>query len=210
MKNVTEKIRSAYAGFTLVETIMVVALFSVLMLVVSGSIASFYRLNAIVLSQAYQVDNARKGVDTMTRDLREMAYADDGVFPLVIKQDYKVGFYSDIDKDNSVEYVEYSLATTSSASTTLYRKTYNATGSPPVYSTTTPAATTTVSIYVQNQIQNVPIFVYYDVNGNPATATNTVTDIRYIQLSVIVNIDPIHDPGQYMLRSSASLRNLKQ
>ena len=54
------------------------------------------------------------------------------------------------------------------------------------------------------------MFVYYTDMGVPAGATTTVTDIRYVQLSVIVNIDIVRDPGQYMLRSSASLRNLKE
>ncbi|MFZ2252539.1 MAG: hypothetical protein WAW13_00025 [Minisyncoccia bacterium] len=191
-------------GFTLTETVVVVALFTIIMLAIMESIASFYRLNAYTIAQAYQVDNARRGVEQMVRDLREMTYADNGTFPLTRVEDYRTGFYSDIDRDNSVEYIEYSLA-----STTLYKKVFNATGSPLTYSTTTPESTTTLSEYVQNEIQNIPIFVYYDINGNPATATTTVTDIRYVEVSVIVNIDPIRDPGQYMLRSSAALRNLK-
>jgi len=52
--------------------------------------------------------------------------------------------------------------------------------------------------------------VYYDAEGSLATATSTVTDIRYVGVSIIVNIDPVRDPGQYMLRSSAALRNLSQ
>jgi hypothetical protein len=94
--------------------------------------------------------------------------------------------------------------------TTLVKKVYNATGSPPTYNLTTPQETQTLSEYVQNALQATPIFVYYDADGNPATAASTVTDIRYISLSIIVNIDPIRDPGEYMLRSSAALRNLSQ
>ena len=195
-------------GFTLTETVVVVALFTIIMLAIMESIASFYRLNAYTIAQAYQVDNARRGTEQLVRDLREMTYADNGTFPLTLMEGYRVGFYSDIDRDNSVEYIEYTLAS-STASTTLYKKVYNATGTPLTYSTTSPESTTTLSEYVQNELQNIPIFVYYDMNGNPATATTTVTDIRYVEVSVIVNIDPIRDPGQYMLRSSAALRNLK-
>lgn len=190
-------------GFSLVEMIVVIALFTIVSLVVSDSIAVFYRMNAYTIAQSYQVDNARRGVDTMVQDLREMTFSDTGTFPLVYKQNYKVGFYSDIDRDSSVEYVEYSLA-----STTLYKKIFHATGTPPTYSTTTPDSIITLSEYVQNQIQNIPIFVYYDEGGNVATSSTPTTDIRYAQVSVIVNIDPIRDPGQFMLRSSAALRNL--
>jgi hypothetical protein len=134
-----------------------------------------------------------------------MTFADDGTFPLAVMDEYEIGFYSDIDRDNSVEYVEYILA-----STTLTKYVYNATGSPPVYNLGSPDLTYTVSEYVQNDIQNNSIFTYYDVSGNPGTATTSITDIRYVPVSSIVNIDPVRDPGEYMLRSSASIRNLEQ
>ena len=194
----------AEKGFTLVEMIVVLALYSVIMFIVLNSIASFYRFNGYAIAQSYQITDARQGVELMVRDLREMTYADDGTFPLVIMENNRVGFYSDIDRDNSVEYVEYRLA-----STTLTKRIYNATGTPPAYSTTTPDTTVTLSDYVQNALQAAPVFVYYDEAGHKATATSTITDIRYIQVSVIVNIDPVRDPGEFLLRSSASLRNLK-
>ena len=190
-------------GMSYVESIVVIALFTILMFAVMQSIASFYRYNAYTIAQTFQVSNARKGVESLVRDLREMTFADDGTFPLVNMSDHEIGFFSDIDKDDSVEYVEYELA-----STTLYKRIYNATGSPPVYATTTPESILTISEYVQNQLQSRPTFTYYDLNGLPATATTTVTDIRYIDVTVIVNIDPVRDPGEFMLRSSAALRNL--
>jgi type II secretory pathway pseudopilin PulG len=191
-------------GFTLVEMLVIIALFVILTGVVFESIVTFYRFNGYTIAQAYQVDHARRGVESMVRDLREMTFSDTGTFPLAVKENNRVGFYSDIDRDSSVEYVEYTLS-----STTLYKKIYSATGTPPVYGTT-PESTTTISEYVQNNVQNIPIFVYYTDTGIPAVATTTVTDIRYVQVSVIVNIDMVRDPGQYMLRSSASLRNLKE
>lgn len=192
-------------GFTMVEMIMVIALFSVLLIAVSQSIASFYRLNAYTVAQAYQVDTARLGMEQLVRDLREMTFADDGTFPLISMGTTSIAFFSDIDRDNSVEYVTYTLQDTS-----LMKRVYNATGSPPTYSTTTPQETLALSEYVQNTLQSTPVFVYYDEEGNSATTTSTVTDIRYIGVSIIVNIDPVRDPGQYMLRSSAALRNLSQ
>ncbi len=196
--------RKKEKGFTLVETLVVIALFVVLSGVIFESIVAFYRFNDYTIAQAYQIDHARRGVELMVRDLREMIYSDTGTFRLAVMEDDHVGFYSDVDRDNSVEYIEYSLA-----STTLYKKIYSATGTPPVYGTT-PESTSTISEYVQNNVQSVPMFVYYTDMGVPAGATTTVTDIRYVQLSVIVNIDIVRDPGQYMLRSSASLRNLKE
>lgn len=204
MKKIFLKKKVIQRGFTLVETLVVLALFTILTLVITGSVASFYRLNGYVIAQAYQVDNARRGTEQLVRDIREMTFSDNGAFPLATIEDYSISFFSDVDYDQSVEYIEYTVS-----STTLLKKIFSATGSPPVYSTTTPESVTTVSEYVQNELQGIPMFVYYDTEGVPATATTSITDIRYVQTSVIVNIDPIRDPGQFMLRSSVALRNLK-
>lgn len=191
-------------GFTLVEMMVVIGIFTVVMLAVFQSIDMFYRYNAYAIAQAYQIENARKGMDTLIRDVREMTFADDGTFPLERMQPHIIGFYSDIDRDDSVEYVEYELSTT----TLLTKRVYGAVGNPPVYSAT-PEATYTLSNYVQNLNQGTSTFLYYDRSGLLATATSTVTDIVYVGAQIIVNIDPVRDPGQFMLRSAAALRNLK-
>ena len=191
-------------GLTYVEMVVVVSLYTIMLLAVSNAISSFYSYNAYTFAQSNQVAEARRGINRMVRDIREMTYADNGAYPLLVMEEHKIGFYSDIDRDNSVEYVEFNLS-----STTLEKNIYNSTGTPPAYSTSTIAETHTLSTYVQNLNQATSTFIYYDVNGLEATATSTVADIRYVDVRVIVNVDPIRDPGEFMLRSSAALRNLK-
>ncbi len=191
-------------GFTLVETIMVIAIYTLVMFAIMQSILTFYRYNAYSFAQSYQVNSARRGMDILVRDIREMTFADDGTFPLALMEGNRIGFYSDIDRDNSVEYIEYELATT-----TLEKRVYGAVGNPPIYGST-PESTQILSEYVQNLNQGTSTFYYYDTNGNPSTATTTVTDIVYIGAQIIVNIDPVRDPGEFTLRSSAALRNLKE
>ena len=190
-------------GFSFVEMIVVIALFTILMAAVGDAIVSFYRYNSYTIEQAYEINNTRSAMKSVIRDIREMTFADDGTFPLVIQGEYEIGFYSDIDRDDSVEYLEYELATT-----TLYKRVYNATGSPPVYDAT-PSETYIISEYVQNLGQGVDMFEYYDTNGALASSTTLVTDIRYVSVNVIVNIDANKNPGEFTLRSSAALRNLK-
>lgn len=201
----TQKVhtRNSSAGLSLVEMVVVVSLFALLMLAVMSAVAWFYRFNAYSIAQAYQVEHGRRGIEALVRDIREMTFADDGTFPLGLMEDNRIGFYSDIDRDNSVEYVEYELL-----GTVLEKRVYDATGNPPVYDGT-PEETYIISEYVQNNVQATTTFAYFDRNGNPATATTTVTDIKYVEAKLIVNIDPIRDPGEYLLRSSAALRNLK-
>ena len=69
-------------GFTFVEMLITIAVFTVVMIAIVGSVLLFYRANSVALEQSYQVESARRGVELMVRDLREAAYADDGSFPL--------------------------------------------------------------------------------------------------------------------------------
>jgi len=193
-------------GMTLVELLVTVALYTLLMLVVTNGIAAMYRYNAYTFAQAYQVQNARSGMQSLIRDVREMTFADDGTFPLAVMQPHQIAFYSDIDRDQSVEYVEYELVGT----TTLMKYIYNATGSPPTYNLAVPDETNTLSMYVQNLTQGTSTFRYYNGSGVVVTNPADITDVRYIEAEIIINIDPIRDPGQYLLHSSASLRNIKE
>lgn len=189
-------------GLAFAEMLVVLALFTVLSLVIANAIASFYRYNAYTVAQSYQVEYARRGVDLLVRDLREMTFAENGAFPLVSMGTSSIEFYSDIDRDESVELVAYELA-----GSTLTKDVYNATGTPPAYDGTADE-TFIISEYVQNGAQQ--IFTFYNEDGIEIPPTSLPIDVRHIDVSLIVNIDPVRDPGEFMLRSSAALRNLKE
>jgi prepilin-type N-terminal cleavage/methylation domain-containing protein len=193
-------------GFSLVEAIVVIALFTVLLMAITYSVAQIYKLNSATLEQANEIEFARRGLFTWIRDAREMTLGANGAFPLVRAENHRVGFYSDIDKDQSVEYVEYVLATT-----TIRKFTYEATGTPAVYATTTPARVDILSEYIQNIPQGQTTFRYYNDAGTLiANPQAQISDIRYIRMNVIVNIDPARSPGEFMLQGSAVPRNLKE
>lgn len=191
-------------GMSFVEMIIVVAMFSLLMITIGNSVSNLYKANAYTFQQAYQVSNARSGVAGMSHDIREMTYGADGSYPLAIMQPNEIGFYSDINNDGVAEYVEYQLATT----TSLLRRVYIPTGTPPTYNKATPNETDTLSTYVQNALQGTSTFMYYDMNGTLATSSTLVTSIRYIKMQAIVNIDPVRNPGEFMLQTSVALRNI--
>ena len=193
------------AGFTLIETIIIVALNSVLLFVIIATITQLYKNHSYTFEQSNEIEVARRGMGTWVRDAREMTTGANGAFALVRAGTSTIGFYSDIDKDNSIEYVEYVLGT----STTLRKFTYNPTASS-TYSTTTPNSTEIMSEYVQNGRQTIVIFRYYNSSGNLiASPQAMISDITYITMNIIVNIDPIRSPGEFMLQGSAAPRNLK-
>lgn len=192
------------AGMTLVEMLVIVSIYTILMIAITTSIADLYRINSYAIAQANEVDNARRGVTQWNRDAKEMTTAEDGTYPVAVIDEHHFGYYSDTDKDESVEYVEYILA-----STTLTKYTYNPSGSPSTYDLTTPDGEQTLSLYVQNIIQSTSTFMYYDDMGNKLSSTSPIIDVKYIKAQIIVNIDPVRSPGEFMLRSSIAPRNLK-
>lgn len=192
------------AGLTLVEMVVVIGIYTVLLLVITAGITEIYRYNSYSIAQAGEIDNARRGMIQWSRDAKEMTTAEDGTFPVAIIEDHKFGYYSDTDLDNEVEYIEYILA-----STTLTKYTYNATGTPPIYDYVTPSSVNVLSLYVQNINQGTSTFMYFNENSVQLSSTSPLVDVKYIKAQIIVNIDPLRSPGEFMLRSSIAPRNLK-
>lgn len=188
-------------GFSLIEMLVVIALTTIVTLAVANIISTFYSYNAYTVAQTSELSEARRGMHRMIRDLREMTFADNGQFPLNNFATTSILFFSDIDRDESVELVEFELI-----GTTLYKYIYDAVGT--TYSTSTPDQTEVLSYYVQNGIESTPIFRYYNVDGSETTSIADIADVRYITVDLIINVDPIRNPGEFTLRSSAALRNL--
>lgn len=105
-------------GFTLVETLVTIAIFLLAMGAVAGFIAMAYLTYGYTFDQARAIDEARRGVETMVREIREARQGDDGSFPIEKAQDKEFIFYSDIDKDGQTERVRYFLGTVGSGSQT--------------------------------------------------------------------------------------------
>ena len=183
--------------------LVVLAITTLIVVLVTESILTFYRANTNTLEQAIQVDEARRGVDRMVHDLREVAYADDGSYPIASMSTSSVTFYSDFDRDASAEKVRYYLQ-----GTVLRRGVINATGTPPTYSSANEQVTV-VSLYVRNSLQSLPVFRYYNASSTEVAAGTATTSIRSIRVDMIVNVDANRLPGEFTLRSMASLRNLK-
>lgn len=191
-------------GMTLVEMVVLIGIYTILVLVITNSIATLYSYNAYAFEQATEVENARRGMTQWGRDVKELITAEDGTFPVAIIEEHKFGYYSDTDQDENVEYIEYILA-----STTLTKYTYNATGTPAVYDLNNWDSQEALSYYVRNETQGVSTFKYFDTNGTQLASTSPLVSVRYVQAQIVVNIDPARSPGEFMLTSSIAPRNLK-
>ena len=83
-------------GFTLIEAVMVVAISTMLLLVISYAIVNLYRLNSYSFAQSNEVENARRGITQWNRDAKEMTTAEDGTFPVAVIDEHHFGDSSPI------------------------------------------------------------------------------------------------------------------
>lgn len=192
-----------HIGITAVEALIVLSLFVLISGVIFIIISSFYRYNAYTIAQAYQIQNGRMAVERLVRDMREMTYGDNGAYPLISYSTSTIAFYSDIDRDANVEQVHYELIEGN-----LHKTVYEATGTPAVYSGT-PDREQSVAAYIQNIPDNIDLFTYHTKSGAVATSTTPVTDIRHIEVRLKVSVDPMRNPNEFEIRSSATLRNVE-
>lgn len=189
-------------GFTLLEVVMAIGIFSILMVGINLLFISLYRQQG---SSAAMIERTRvmnNLIDTMAKELREGNRGENGHFFIETASNNTITFYSDIDDDNLTEKVSYSL----SGST--LNKSVTQPGSDFQYSS---SATVTVAF---SEVQNgsTPIFTYYDENytgtGSSMALPVSVLNVRLVGVSLTTNSTnryksyPLHIETKIQLRNS--------
>lgn len=189
-------------GFTLMETLVVVALTALVGGALLSAIVYIYRNNAYIFEATAAVENARKGLSVTLGDIREAAYADDGNYPLGSVATSSITFYSDIDADGGIERVKIYIV-----GDTLYKVVTNAAGNPPSY-TGQPVATSTIANYIRNG--TTPMFLYFDDTGAQLSTTATdISAVRSVAITILTDLNPARAPNVLTLTGTATLRNLR-
>jgi hypothetical protein len=185
-----------------IETMVWIALLISAMLAISSTVLYFYRTNSYALEQSTAVTSAQRGLESMVKTIREAAYSSQGAFPVVTVQPNDFIFYADVDSDPLIERVHYYLV-----GTTMMRGVLNPSGDPPDY---TGAETTEVlADYVRNTSLGLSTFRYYDALGAEiASSSSAYTAVRFVKVTLAVNVNTATLPNQLSLYSSAALRNL--
>jgi len=102
----TEETRT---GFTLIEALVAIVIFTLAMVAISGLIVLAYRTYGYSWEQSVAIEEARRGVETMVKEIREAKNGQDGSYPIELAEDKEFIFYSDIDGDGKTERVRYFL-----------------------------------------------------------------------------------------------------
>lgn len=188
-------------GFSLPETLVILAILVVVGLALSSAIQFFYRGNAFVLEQTAAVEIARRGVTVGLQNLREASYGDDGSFPIANAATSTVTFYADVDGDAGVERVRLFLE-----NGTFYRGVTNAAGSPLTYAGQ-PETIDTVTPNVRNTASE-PIFAYTNAAGQTLDAPINTAEVVSVDMRLRIDLNPDRAPNIYTLSGSATIRNL--
>lgn len=190
-------------GIGLLEVIVWIAVFVAAMFALMSSVLYFYRTSNYAISQSGSVASGQRGIDSVVKTIRAAAYASNGAYPIVSIATSSVVLYANIDSDPGIERVRFYLATT-----TLYRGVTEPQGDPATYAEA--EAASTVSEYVRNLDATVgtTTFTYYDKNGAQVTDYAKIGDVRFVTLTLVVDVDPNRSPTILTLRSSTALRNL--
>jgi len=192
-----------HQGMSLIEMIVYIGIYSFVMLALTNALISFYQANRFTLEQMSQLENARKGTSSMIFSLRQAAYSASGAYPLEAVSPNSITFYSDIDDDGVIERVRYFLS-----GNTFERGVIKPVGIPAVYDSGSEIITN-LSEYVRNAELGVDVFTYFDTTGTQMTNPFIIINVRWIQVKLVVNVNPATMPNEFTLRSSATLRNLK-
>ena len=190
-------------GISFIEAVVTIGVASVALIVVGSMTIAFYRTHGYTIEQSFAINSARRGIERMVGDIREATFADDGSFPLESIGPYTLVFFSDIDRDERIERVRFSLE-----HTVVLRGQAESAGNPLTYPLDDDSIQH-VSDHIRNEEYGQALFHYYDETGNEILDYDQVTDVRFITVRVVVNINPERLPQDYTLQSSATLRNLR-
>lgn len=162
-------------AFTLLETalsisILIFIFFSLFFLVINVS-----NLSSFSLLQTGTEGRVLLNLKIMEKELKSMETSNLGGYPIEEASSTKIVFYSDIDNDNLIEKISYSLIEEK-----LEKKVIKPTGNPLTYNENFAQ----ISYVLDNLITPQKLFSFYDNNFEE---TNDISKIRLIKIDIKIN-----------------------
>ena len=213
-------------GLSLTELAIVSALLLVVIVPATQFIVTTQRNERIVSEATRQQQDARTGMETFSRSLREanypegLTYTESSIFGAAAQND--VTYYADADGDGVTEKVRYELdAANAEVKRTVTEP--NCAEAPCSYTNGATSSTNTVVSYVRNanlaacnSSGSKPLFTYYQLDPGtggvteiptPAPGIDALVDINYVKLQVVADVTPGKSPTCQTLETAVSLRN---
>ncbi len=194
-----------HPGFSLIETVIAVAILGLIILAVGLFQGNIFRFNTALNNQLTGQFESRQAIEKITAEARVAATAGNGAYPLESVLDSSLIFYSNVDSDAGIERIRYFVS-----GTTLRRGIIEPLGSPVTY----PSANETITTVLNNLANGATsVFSYYNTNytgiESPLPQPVDARVVRFIIVTFIVDKDLTRPPAALQTRSGINLRNLK-
>lgn len=189
-------------GYTLIELLVVIAILGIILPALYYGIQALYDGHAHAFSRARALLEAHRAQEVLVRDIRAAVYAEDGSLPLIDIATSTITLYSDTDLDGRVERVRYYLD-----SETLMRGVVE-----PTATSSYPLDTewiTDVADGITNNTGGIDLFRYFSATSSEITSASQSLDVRRVEISIQAASRFRSETALVTLRSSASIRNLK-
>jgi len=193
------------SGFSLVEVLVALSIFTGIIVVVGTFQRDVFNLNFIIQSGLKNQNEAKKILRPFVNEVRSSTPSDLGAFALAEVSDGTFTFYSDIDNDGSREKIRYFLE-----GTEFKKGTTESSGNPLEYD---PADEKIIKVV--RDVTNVSIFTYYDSSYDgtelslPLTQPVSPSSVRLVKVELVIDSDPIKPPAPITVSTQVSIRNLK-
>ena len=193
-------------GFTLVETLIALFIFSLATIVVGNFARDIFFYNSIAQSELEVEYSGRKILNPIISEIRSATLSSVGGYPVESVATSSLVFFSNLDSDDKKERVRYFLQ-----GTNLKKGVIKPTGIVNlVYNSANEVVTTVVS-----DVRNgtTPIFSFYDTNytgsSTPLTYPINIPTVRFVKISLVLDRDPNRLPNPVTVTTQVSIRNLK-
>lgn len=193
------------SGFTLVELLISIALFSMMLLMIASFTENIFSYKKGFSNTLSVYDSSRTILQPIASEIRSATTSSLGAYPIDTASATTFTFFTDINNDGLKEKIRYFLS-----GTTLRKGVISPAGSPLNYNG---AETLTDVVYnVINTGAN-PIFEYYDTNYSGSSSALTqpvdISTIRLLKITLLLDADINNPPDAAIITTQISFRNLK-
>jgi len=184
------------------EVLIAIGIFLFIMVMVWLFVKQGYSFQSFTFGQTTAITEARRGVETMVKEIREALPGDTGDFNIESAEEFEFVFYTDYDRDNQVEKVRYYID-----GSNFNKGVIEASGSPLQYNPLDEQVNT-LSRYVRNTSTE-EMFLYYNDDYDLLSSPVNPINIRLVRVYLKINVFPDKAPADFHLESMVGLRNLK-